>query len=67
MAPKRPVHLVQSEVWLGRTEFQYLIRQRGPETVEAPRYPATGTKAVEELELMSGVTFGVMIVSRAMS
>src|SRR5437764_557602 len=47
MAPKRPGHLVQSEVWLGRTEFQYLIRQRGPETVEAPRYPATGTKAVE--------------------
>ena len=47
MAPKRPVHLVQSEVWLGRTEFEDLIRQRGPETAEAPRYPATSTKAIE--------------------
>jgi hypothetical protein len=47
MAPKRPVHLVQSEVWLGRTEFEDLIRQRGPETVEGPRCPATGTKAIE--------------------
>ena len=47
MAPKRPVHLVQSEVWLGRTEFQDLIRQRGPGSAEAPGYAATGTKAIE--------------------
>jgi hypothetical protein len=47
MAPKRPVHLVQSEVWLGRAEFQDLIHQRGPETAEASGYPATSTTAIE--------------------
>ncbi|MBV8992609.1 MAG: hypothetical protein JO287_02650 [Pseudonocardiales bacterium] len=47
MAPKRPVHLVQSEVWLDRTEFEDLIRQRVPETAKAPRYPAIGTKTIE--------------------
>ena len=47
MAPKRPVRLVQSEVWLGRTEFEDLIRQRERETAEAPRYLATATNAIE--------------------
>jgi hypothetical protein len=47
MAPKRPVRLVQSELWLGRTEFEDLIRQRGPDTAEAPRYAGTSTKAIE--------------------
>jgi hypothetical protein len=59
MAPKRPVHLVQSEVWLGRTEFQDLIRQRGPEIAEAPRCPATSSKAIEVRPLVgrpSGVS-----------
>lgn len=53
MAPKRPVHLVQSEVWLGRTEFENLIRQRGPEAVEARRHPAIGTKTIEVRPLVS--------------
>lgn len=47
MAPKRPVRLVQSELWLGRTEFEDLIRQRGPETAEARRCAGTRTKAIE--------------------
>ena len=46
MAPKRPVRVVQSEVWLDRTEFEDLIRQREPETAEAPRYLATATKVL---------------------
>lgn len=56
MAPKRPVRLVQSELWLGRTEFEDLIRQRGPETTEAPQYPATGTKAIEVRPLVGRST-----------
>lgn len=47
MASKRPVQLVQSELWLGRTEFEDLIRQRGAETAEAPRYAGTRTKAIK--------------------
>jgi len=47
MASKRPVQLVQSEVWLGRTEFEDLIRQREPETAGAPQYTGTRSKAIE--------------------
>jgi hypothetical protein len=53
MATRRPVRLVQSEVWLGRAEFEDLIRQREPEAIEATRYPSAGTKDIEVRPLIT--------------
>lgn len=53
MATRRPVRPVQSEVWLGRAEFEDLIRQREPAAIEAGRYPATGTRDIEVRSLIT--------------
>jgi hypothetical protein len=42
---------VQSEVWLGRAEFEDLIRPRVAETVEAVQYTGAGPEDLEEMPL----------------
>jgi len=53
MATRRPVRLVQSEVWLGRAEFEDMISQREP---EAALYPAAGTTTIEDRPLIGRST-----------
>jgi hypothetical protein len=53
MASRRPVRLVQSEVWLGRAEFEDMINQREP---EAAPYPAAGTTTIEDRPLIGRST-----------
>lgn len=52
MTSKRPVRLVRSEVWVGRTEFETMVGPRVPEPVETMGSCDPGPRSIEVQPLL---------------
>lgn len=52
MESRRPVRLVRSEVWLGRTEFETMIGPRLPDPVETASDHSAGPRSIEVRPLL---------------